>query len=219
MHLGRVWPSSLCRAQVLEASSTDDARVPPMTSEVFAALVGALVAGGVALLAQLIARRQTRTEALDDQRAKRIGDFLAATHSAVLAIGGLALLPEGDGQGSKGPALASSEMATIRDRVNMVINTIQLLEDSPVVTAAAELDRCLVRLEDEAMASQWSRDGWRTRRNEVLGAAVDDVYAAGRRALRRAPLARAQLWSSADRRGLGRVGANAPATTRPPYGS
>ena len=102
-------------------------------------------------------------------------------------------------------------MATIRDRVNMVINTIQLLEDSPVVTAAAELDRCLVRLEDEAMASQWSRDGWRTRRNEVLGPAVDDVYAAGRRALRRAPLARAQLWSSADRRVLGRVGANAPA--------
>ena len=82
-----------------------------MTSEVFAALVGAIVAGGVALLAQLIARRQTRTEALDDQRAKRIGDFLGATHSAVLAIGGLAFLPEGNGQGSKGPAWGSSEMA------------------------------------------------------------------------------------------------------------
>lgn len=41
----------------------------PMTSEVFAALAGAIVAGGIALIAQLIARRQTRTEALDDQRA------------------------------------------------------------------------------------------------------------------------------------------------------
>jgi hypothetical protein len=190
-----------------------------MTSEVFAALVGAIVAGGVALLAQLIARRQTRTEALDDQRAKRIGDFLGATHSAVLAIGGLAFLPEGNGQGSKGPAWGSSEMAAARDRVNKVINTIQLLEDSPVVAAAAELDRCLVRLEDEAMASQWSRDGWRTRRSEVIGTAVDDVYAAGRKALRRAPLDRAQLWSSADRRVLGRVGANTSATPRPPYGS
>lgn len=110
-------------------------------------------------------------------------------------------------------------MATIRDEVNRVINTIQLLEDPPVITAAAELDRCLVRLEDEAMASQWSRDGWRTRRSEVIGTAVDDVYAAGRNALHRSPLDRAQLWSSADSRVLDRVGANAPATTRPPYGS
>ena len=107
-----------------------------MTPEVISALVGAIVAGGVALLAQLIAGRQTRTATLDDQRATRIG----ATHSAVLVIGGLALLPEGDGKGSKGRARGSAEVTAIRGRVNQVLSTIQLLEDGPVVTAAAELD-------------------------------------------------------------------------------
>lgn len=190
-----------------------------MTPEVIAALLGALVASSITLLAQQIAGRQTRTAALDDQRATRIGEFLGATQAAVRAIGEMALLPEGDGQGSKGLVRESLEMNTIRDRVNRVLHNIELLEDTPVVAAAAELDRCLVRLEDEALNGQWSRDDWRAMRNDLIGSAVDDVYAAGRKALRRPPIERAQLWSSADRRVLVRVGPNPPTTSRPPYGS
>lgn len=190
-----------------------------MTPEVIAALLGAVVAGVIAVASQLFSGRQARSAAQDDARAARLGEFLAATHAAVLAIGEVAYLPDGEGRGCKGSLRSGSAMQTRRDAVNRSLNVIQLLDDEPIVDAVAELDRSLVRLEDESLAMAWDRDAWRSRRSEVLGGSIDNVYAAGRAALGRDPIDRAQLWSSADRRALDRLGATPTGTPRPPYGS
>jgi hypothetical protein len=190
-----------------------------MTSEIWAALLGAAVAGGVAVITQWVSGRQNRSASMDDERAARLGEFLAATQAALLVIGDLAYLAMDDTQSSKASFRSGAEMQALRNRVNSVLNTIQLLDDEGVVQTVAELDRALVRLEDEAMRACWNRDSWRVRRTEVLGDAVDNVYTAGRVALRRDPLDRAQLWSSADQQVLVRVGETPEGTQRPPYGS
>jgi hypothetical protein len=190
-----------------------------MASEIWAALLGAAVAGGIAVVTQWVSGRQNRSATLDDERARRLGEFLAATHAAVLAIGELAYLPMGETGSSKAPFLSGPEMQALRDRVNSVLNTIQLLDDEGVVQAVAELDRCLVRLQDEALGNQWNREAWRVRRTKVLGNTVDDVYSAGRAALRRAPIDRPKLWSSADQKVLVRVRESPAGTQRPPYGT
>lgn len=144
-------------------------------AQMWAALMGAVVAGGIAILTQWLGGRQSRSATLDDQRAARLGEFLAATQSAVLIIGDLARLPAGTGHEGKDVFRRSSAMMAAHDRVNSVLNAIQLLDDERVVAAVVSLDRSLVRLEDEAMKQQWTRDSWRVRRNEVLGDTVDRV--------------------------------------------
>jgi hypothetical protein len=154
-----------------------------------------------------------------DAAADRLAKFLGATHAVTLALGELAYLPTAGGAESKDAFRSGPEMQSLRDRVNSVSNVIQLLDDQMVVRAVVELDRTLVRLEDEALRAQWNRDDWRSRRNSVVGDAVDKVYAAGRLALARAPLDRSSLWASADREVLRRIGSSESGTQRPPYGS
>lgn len=71
------------------------------TSAVWAALLGAGVAGGIAVLTQLIAGRQNRSVSWDDERAARVAAFLTTTHAAVLAIVELAYLPMDRNDASK----------------------------------------------------------------------------------------------------------------------
>lgn len=197
-----------------------------MTSEIWAALLGALVAGTLALMTQLVSGwttwlsgREARSAAWRDAAADRLARFLAATHAAILALGELAYLPQGEGGDSKPDFRSGREMQALRDRVNSTSNIIQLLDDDEVVRAVVELDRTLVRLEDEAMSTRWRRDDWRSRRNDIVGDAVDKVYASGRLALGRAALDRPNLWAAADREVLRRVGESKPGSQRPPYGS
>ena len=191
----------------------------PMTPEIWAAMIGAAVAGAIALSSQLISAKQSRSASQDDERAARLGEFMSATHAAVLVLGELAYLPDRDHNAAKEAFRGGSAMQAARDRVNAVLNAIELLENEDVVREVMGLDRSLVRLEDEALGACWTRDTWRKRRSEVMGETVDAVYAAGRSALKRNAIDRASLWSSADSAALSRVGKSPVGAQRPPYGT
>lgn len=171
-----------------------------MTPEVVAALLGAGLAGFAALAVQLTGAWTTRSASKKADRATRLGEFLAATHSVVLSIGRLARLESGHAEMEKDGYRSGPEYNGREDRVNSMFNAIQLLDPEAVVFAAIELDWCLIALEREAMKKCWDSQGWHQRRTEILGASVDRLMSAGRASLGRGPLDRARLFESARSR-------------------
>ena len=180
-----------------------------MSDAVVAALCGAVLAGLAALLVQLSATFINNRTSERVARARGLAEYVASTHSGVIAMGLLALQPEG----KKAEYRASPFYTAREDRETSALNVVQLLDPDSVVLACTRLHHALVALERDALARQWEEDEWRERRKSV-DPWVEQVFEAGRQSLGRRATSRQALWDRAladvrTDRSVGR-GARAP---------
>ncbi len=141
-----------------------------------AALLGAAVAGTVALLSQFvggwISARNSRRERLSN----RLTEFLSSTYACVLAIGQVARA-----DGTLKDELERDLVWPYIDRTNQALSEIEIHDKEELVTAAVQLDRGVAKLMQLARASQFDRADWRAHREAAIDPPLREMKAVARR--------------------------------------
>jgi len=146
-----------------------------------AALLGASIAGLLALAGQAVNHKIAFRNNRRGELSARWATYLSSTYTLVLAIGTVARAPLGDK-----PRLEAELTWPRNDAVNRALSEIELRDDEELVAAAAALDKALRALIKAARVTQYDRQTWVEKRTEILGGSLPAAKAIARAAVRRA---------------------------------
>jgi hypothetical protein len=141
-----------------------------------AALLAATVSGTVSVLVLLLQQYLHRTGERQQETARRLAEFSAASWAFTLELGRLARAPMD--QKSK----LGDELERDGDRARTALALIQLLDEEAVYQAATEVYAHLFQLHQAARSAVWTREDWRETRRP-LSRSVVAFQSASRRAL------------------------------------
>lgn len=157
---------------------TPYATMRPMDAGV-AVVVGGLITGTFAVLVPTTASVLERRRRLREEEAKRLGDFLAATWAAVMAISEVACAPMAE----KRQLRLTLDSPTV-DRVNSALTQLELHAEPADLVAFRSLDDALVRLSELAEAKEYAPDEWRVVRSSTISVELESAKAAARERVR-----------------------------------
>lgn len=126
----------------------------------------------VLLLQQYLRRTQERQQ----ETARRLAEFSAASWAFTLELGRLARAP------MEQKSALSDELERDGDRARTALAVIQLLDEEAVYRAASDVYAHLFQLHVAARSTVWTREDWRERRRS-LSRSVVAFQTASRKAL------------------------------------
>jgi hypothetical protein len=144
-----------------------------------AALVGAGIAGVVALAAQVLGGLMSARSRRREARSSRLTEYLAGTYGGVLAIGQVARAPR-----ERKTELEREVVWPYMDRSNTALTAIELHDAADLVAAIQAFDAAVVELVGWARDREYDRPAWRDQRHAVLDEHLARVKHVGRQHVR-----------------------------------
>lgn len=131
-------------------------------NDAVAVIIGATISACVTLLVVGTQHFLERRRNLRENASNRFSDFHTASHTLAIRIGDMAKCKIGEKTINR--KQIRDELA---DRFNSLISTIQLHDSHDLIEIVFEIDEELVRLTDVAEKQEWTRENWRTERQNL----------------------------------------------------